>query len=160
MGIVKQNAVIFDLDGVLFDINWRCKLDVDFETFMELSIRDEVIEPTARIIEAYQKLNYKVFYITSRPERYRVITAEKLRRINLHYPTLYMRADDDKRISWEVKKEIYETRIKDKFNVIAAFDDNKTIINMWESFGIFTYLTKSEDCSTIKKLGLGEQEGI
>jgi hypothetical protein len=47
-----------------------------------------------------------------------------------------MRKSGDYRKDYEVKKEIYETYIKDKFNVLCVLDDRQSVVDMWRSLGL------------------------
>lgn len=52
-------------------------------------------------------------------------------------PTLmFMRETGDKRPDYIVKQEIYDTHIKDKFNVLAVFDDRDSVVRMWRDNGL------------------------
>lgn len=44
---------------------------------------------------------------------------------------LYMRPENDSRKDSIVKKELYETHIKDKFFVMGVFDDRKQVVELW-----------------------------
>jgi hypothetical protein len=52
---------------------------------------------------------------------------------------LYMRKTDDYRDDTIVKRELYENYIKDKFNVVAVFDDRPKVLRMWRKLGLFTF---------------------
>jgi hypothetical protein len=47
-----------------------------------------------------------------------------------------MRKTDDNRKDCIVKKEIYETFIKDKYNVLFVMDDRNQVVNMWREQGL------------------------
>lgn len=51
------------------------------------------------------------------------------------YP-LFMRTEGDYRPDDIVKKEIYDTVIKDKYNVFLVLDDRTRVVNMWRSLGL------------------------
>ncbi len=44
-----------------------------------------------------------------------------------------------------VKQHIYDTYIKDKFMIIAAFEDRKQIKKMWVENGIFVFDVNQHD---------------
>ncbi|WQJ53507.1 MAG: polynucleotide kinase [Wendovervirus sonii] len=49
---------------------------------------------------------------------------------------LLMRRDKDFRGDEVVKKEIFENEIKNKYNVVAVFDDRNKVVNMWRETGL------------------------
>jgi hypothetical protein len=50
-----------------------------------------------------------------------------------------MRKTDDNRCDSIVKEEIYNEYIKDKYNVLAVFDDRDRVVDMWRRIGLPTY---------------------
>jgi hypothetical protein len=52
---------------------------------------------------------------------------------------LFMRKINDNRDDAIVKKEIYDQQIKDKYDVIAVFDDRPKVLRMWRELGLFTF---------------------
>ena len=50
--------------------------------------------------------------------------------------SLIMRKQGDFRADDIVKKELYETYLKDKFNVLCVFDDRDKVVKMWREEGI------------------------
>jgi hypothetical protein len=51
--------------------------------------------------------------------------------------TLYMRNMKDFKKDSIIKKEIFEKEIRNKYNVKFAIDDRNSIVNLWQSLGIF-----------------------
>ena len=50
---------------------------------------------------------------------------------------LLMRADDDYRPDSIVKRELYETHVKDKYDIIGVIDDRASVVRMWrEELGL------------------------
>ncbi len=52
---------------------------------------------------------------------------------------LYMRKTGDYRDDTIVKRGLYENYIKNKFNVVAVFDDRPKVLRMWRELGLFTF---------------------
>ena len=52
---------------------------------------------------------------------------------------MFMRGDADYRPAEILKKEIYDNHIKDKYEVIAVFDDDKNVCRMWKEQGLFVF---------------------
>jgi hypothetical protein len=51
-----------------------------------------------------------------------------------------MRQDNDHRKAYILKKELYETYIEGKYDVIACYDDDPEIIKMYQEKGLMTFL--------------------
>lgn len=86
---------------------------------------------------------YEVLFITGRMEKYREITEKQIDGWVDLYPfdddqsiNLFMRPDDDFRPDVEIKREIYEKRIRDNYDVLFCLDDNAEIVGLWRSFGL------------------------
>jgi hypothetical protein len=47
-----------------------------------------------------------------------------------------MRKTGDKRQDAIVKQEIYDTKIKGKYNILAVFDDRPQVCRMWHQNGL------------------------
>lgn len=69
-----------------------------------------------------------------RAETVRWLT-DKARQYHNDY-SLFMRADGDYRPDVEVKTDIYNAFIRDKFDVRLALDDKPELITLWRSLGI------------------------
>lgn len=49
---------------------------------------------------------------------------------------LIMRSKGDHRSDAEVKKEVYDKYIKDKYNVMCVFEDRDKVVKMWRDEGL------------------------
>jgi len=49
---------------------------------------------------------------------------------------IYMRAFKDQRSDVIIKREIYEKHLKDKYTIVAVFDDRPCVCRMWEEQGV------------------------
>lgn len=77
--------------------------------------------------------------ITSRPEFYRGITEEWLRRAGASWSRLLMRPDDDHRPSVEVKREHVHSLLHSGIapeQIECAYDDHLDIVRMYRRYGI------------------------
>ena len=54
----------------------------------------------------------------------------------INYHQLYMRPAKDVRGDNEVKKEIFQNSIKDKFDILFVVDDRLSVVKMWRSIGL------------------------
>lgn len=95
------------------------------------------------VINLLRQISGTPIFVSGRKEKYRKITTSQIKAWNHRSAfrtnfRLYMRADDDFRSDVELKREIYENYIKDKYDVFCAIDDRKCIVDLWRSLGIFT----------------------
>jgi hypothetical protein len=50
-----------------------------------------------------------------------------------------MRELGDSRPDAVVKQEMYEEYIKDKYNVLAVFDDRPSVVAFWRDLGLYVF---------------------
>ena len=136
-----KKAIIFDLDGVICDVNHRRYLAEEnkWEEFYEGLVGDKPNEWALDLLGRFSSdADIEIFFVTGRPEKYRVKTKEWFDRHDIFIldDRLFMRGDEDSRPDYEVKQEIYEKNIKDKYRVLFAIDDRKQVADMWRRVGL------------------------
>lgn len=145
----KKPAIICDIDNTILDMTHRYPLlkgaNTDWEKFCdrELILKDK---PIWDVIDLINVLGGRlpIIFITGRNEGIREVTIEQLDTY-IHAPCgkeLYMRKDDDRgRPDIEVKKELYDKYVAPYYNIVGAFDDKSSVIQLWRSLGITAYHT-------------------
>jgi len=128
----KGNSIIVDIDGTLAhrcDRNWFEYEKVD---------QDHLDVVVYGIVEAFQKKGYTILIVSGREgtEVCRQKTLAWLDKHKVPYYDLMMRKEGDHRRDSIVKKEIYDTLIKDKFDVEFVLDDRKSVCDMWREIGL------------------------
>lgn len=122
---------IIDIDGTLAKMNGRSPYD--YTRVKEDSLNEDV----ANILDCIRlNKDYKIFIFSGRQASCKEDTIDWLDFHNIPYDGLFMRAADDKRKDSEVKKELYEANIEDKYNVVAVFDDRNQVVDLWRSLGL------------------------
>ena len=165
-----KKAVIFDIDGTLAKIskNEDGTPKRDYSDYDKVDL-DEPINSMFEILKWYfsqtvlisgQDKPYldKVIFITGRKELCRDKTLNwidaELKKslyslyLNSPFPKsweLCMRPDNDHRKAVELKKEIYETKIKGNYDVVMAFDDDPKVCKMYKEQGILTMQVMTKD---------------
>lgn len=143
---MKRKAIICDVDNTLLDITHRFHFldgeNTDWDSFLnEEEIRKD--KPISDVVELINCLGrfYPIIFITGRNEGTRAITEEQLNNVLSPWvrSELYMRTDRDWRKDTEIKKELYEKYVQPKYQIIAAFDDKPSVIDLWRSLGITAY---------------------
>ena len=135
-----QKAIICDLDGTLADVEHR-QVHVqskpkNWKAFHEGMVDDKLNVWCAELLSAMKKEGYRIILLTGRDEPYRKLTIEWLKRFDISYDLLLMRADKDFRPDDIVKKEIYQNVIKPEYDVIFVVDDRKKVVEMWREIGL------------------------
>jgi len=128
----KGNTIIVDIDGTLAhrcDRNWFEYEKVD---------QDHLDIVVYGIVEAFQKKGYTILIVSGREgtEICRQKTLAWLDKHKVPYYDLMMRKEGDHRRDSIVKKEIYDTLIKDKFDVEFVLDDRNSVVQMWREIGL------------------------
>ena len=139
---MKKKAVIFDIDGTLFDDSHRKNL-VEAGKWSEYFAAGANDTPHKAIIaelKAQQKAGRAIVLMTGCPEKHRQITEEKLARNGVVVDVLLMRPDNsfvknhDLKASWITEMSHYD--------FIAAFDDRPGSVAAFKKLGIDAFLVK------------------
>jgi predicted secreted acid phosphatase len=143
---MKQKSIICDLDGTLCDTSKRQHFvktkPKDWLSFYRNIPYDEIHEWCYELIFAMFHRGYHIIFVSGRSEENREMTLEwlleKLNEANMRMlrPSLFMRKAGDYRKDSIVKNEIYETYIKDKYDVLFCVDDRPSVCRMWRSIGL------------------------
>lgn len=97
---------------------------------------DKPIAHNIDIVNRFAK-DHKVIIVSGRKDICADETLQWLNQHNVPYEMLLMRRSDDEREDSIVKKEIYDARIKDQYNVRFVLDDRDSVVHMWRSLGLF-----------------------
>jgi predicted kinase len=128
----KGNTIIVDIDGTLahrYNRNWFEYDKVD---------QDHLDVVVYGIVEAFAKKGYNILIVSGR-ESTEICKQKTLAWLDKHkvpYCGLMLRKENDYRRDSIVKKEIYETLIKDRFDVEFVLDDRTQVVNMWREIGL------------------------
>lgn len=128
--MIKHKAIIVDIDGTVAH-----RTDRDIYDYQE-AINDSSDPVIIEILRSLWEQDYKIIFVSGRSDECIQVTREWLR---LHCPPyigLYMRQAGDFRQDAIVKKELYETYIKDYYDVLCVFDDRNQVVDMWREVGL------------------------
>ena len=142
---MKRTAYIFDVDGTLANVepylhyirNSSPDFKKDFDSFHRASINSKPNLEATDMLHKAIKDGHKVIVVTSRRETWRSLTSLWLARNNLRTHGLFMRADNDYRKDYEVKKDILNS-ISKKWKIVHAVDDNPEVLRLWKENNIPT----------------------
>lgn len=123
-------TVIVDIDGTLALMNNRSPFD-----YMAAG-KDFPNVDLFRLIETLAK-DSKIILLSGREETSREVTENWLKKYGFpKWEMLLMRAEKDYRPDDVIKKELFDTHIKDKYYIMAVFDDRDKVVKMWRDMGL------------------------
>ena len=161
--IQKPKAIIFDIDGVLA----KKSPERDYRDYDKVDSDSPIGHTFELLKYYIQQRDIKIIFITGRKEYCYEKTFSWISKniggnyyfskflsyllnndFNICYGILfdksivckgifYMREDKDHRPAHILKKEIYENHIKDKYNVVAVFEDDIENCKMFKEQGLF-----------------------
>jgi len=128
----KKKIYLCDIDGTLANNKHR-------GPFEEGKVIDDTPLPTVTILKSLIESKHRIIYFSGRTEKCRTDTTKWLREHVGGEIKLYMREKRDNRGDDTLKEELYNTYIKDKYQVIGVFDDRLRVCRMWYKLGIFVF---------------------
>lgn len=138
---MKPTAYIFDVDGTLANVDpylhYVRGSDRDYDAFHEASIDALPNMGVMQMLNNAVSDKHAILVVTSRKEKWRGLTSMWLALNNARSHALFMRADNDNRPDYDVKKDILN-KINNYWTVVHAVDDNPNVIRLWEEHGIPT----------------------
>lgn len=126
----KQNCYVFDVDGTLAKMNGRSPYDYS------LVHTDTVNHNVAMIARLLAQSGLPIIILSGRTDDCKFETLKWLYENNIPHDAIYMRKTGDNRNDAIVKKELYEDNLKEKYNVLAIFDDRNRVVDMWRALGL------------------------
>jgi uncharacterized HAD superfamily protein len=96
---------------------------------------DTLDETIARLIDRHSD-KYKIILLSGRKSEARDITLDWLKRHNIYYDDLFMRATGDDRKDDIVKRELFDAHIRDNYQVEFVLDDRDRVVAMWRGLGL------------------------
>lgn len=141
---MTNDALIVDIDGTLahhFDVDGN---QTRGHHEYHLVGEDRPDHHIINMVRLYSTVGYKILITSGRPDSRKGVdvyelTREWLDKHDVPYDHIFMRAGDDYRPDFEVKKEIYNGKIAILgYNIDFALDDRNQIVDMWREMGIKT----------------------
>lgn len=130
-------AIIVDIDGTVAHMQGRSPYDfsrVD-EDRVDPHIRDLVNHMYFTQSWGYGE-RVTVLIFSGRDDSCYDTTAKWLKDNGVMYDKLMMRASDDNRPDYIVKKEMYFEHVEGKFDVQFVLDDRNSVVSEWRSMGL------------------------
>ena len=132
---------IFDIDDTLSNTSHRNYLfdpkNNSLHEYYSLLIDDEPIVPVIYILKALHSSGHRIVLCTGRPEYYRSLTVQWLKKYDVPYHGLYMRQQSEAGLRNAQTKKVLINRIKNSgYEPVAVFEDNPLSVAMWKEKGL------------------------
>jgi hypothetical protein len=138
---IPTPAVIFDIDGTLANCNHRRHF-VDgtdgaknFDAFYDAMALDTINEKIRGMCNIYFMNDWHIIICTGRPEKYRAITTQWLKRYGVFYKELMMRPDERRFEPDYLVKQDMLTNIRFNREVHFCVDDRRQVVDMYRRNG-------------------------
>lgn len=131
------HAIIVDLDGTLANFGDKNPYVRDFENDL---VNKQVLH-LVRSVKSSEELEYwkRVIILSGRSAQFEKVTIDWLQKNYVPYDLLVMRQVNDGRPDYIVKKWMYDTYVKDKFNIDFVIDDRPQVVRLWRSLGLYVF---------------------
>ena len=156
----EKPYIIVDHDNWISDDQWRLsKIDYDrllsarddekqdcFREYHEAAWSDEF--KNNFIIEYALKFEYELIICTNRPEEFKDMTVDWLKKYRIPYSSIFMRPSDDIQAAADLKESLIERIVPLCFR---AYDDHLDVIERYKKMGIRAVHCFINDRTTKKK---------
>lgn len=127
-----EEAIIVDVDGTLAHISDRNPYDAS------RALEDTLDDAVGNIVNMAFGHGYRVIILTGRDREHLPVTKEWLEKVGVNYDEIYSRKAGDRRADYEVKRELFDNHVRDKYNIKYVIDDRPQVCRMWRSLGLTT----------------------
>jgi uncharacterized HAD superfamily protein len=141
-GTGMRDAVIFDIDGTLADVDeflhhlvHRPDSPRDWKGFHTAVGKAKVKQDVLSMLKLYTIRNINIILLTSRNEEWRGETVGWLKKNHIPYDVLMMRSKGDRRSAPEFKEDRFK-KISQDWNIVQVFDDHPGVCGVAKELGI------------------------
>ncbi|MFD7669069.1 hypothetical protein [Streptomyces sp. NPDC059788] len=93
--------------------------------------------PVNNVVRALYAAGQRIVFLSGRTDNCRIATEAWLNEyIGVPYDGPFMRHPGDFRKDSIVKVELFDTRIRDTYNVTCVLDDRTQVVQAWRAFGL------------------------
>ncbi|MFG6197702.1 hypothetical protein [Nonomuraea sp. JJY05] len=127
-------AALVDVDGTLAERGDRSPYD-----WARVG-EDTPNRPVIETVRALYHRGYRIVVMSGRSDECRAATAAWLNaHLGVPWDHLLMRAAGDYRKDAEVKTELYETRLRGRYDVRVVLDDRRQVVDAWRDLGLTVF---------------------
>jgi predicted kinase len=149
---VDADDVIYDPDpslppAVLVDIDGTVALMGDRSPYAWDQVGFDSPNPAViGAVRAMHAAGNAIVFCTGRDDESRAETEAWLDLfVGVPYEGLFMRPPGDNRQDALVKREVFETEIRDRWRVVGVFDDRRQVVRMWRELGLTVFQVAEGD---------------
>jgi len=139
LALPKYPAAIFDCDGTLVDtssiVHHVTRRPKNYDAFHYASLFCPGIDWVLEEVDYHRSAGNMILVVTAREERWRELTQNWLDDHGVPVHEMFMRPTGDFRSDVIIKSEILD-RIKTRYEIHHAYDDNPSIIGLWKARGV------------------------
>tara|TARA_Y200000002_G_scaffold211913_1_gene174835 strand:+ start:1173 stop:1601 length:429 start_codon:yes stop_codon:yes gene_type:complete len=140
-----KKTVICDIDGTIADNKHRqhyMEGKKDWDGFFSEMHLDKPIYQIINKIKILKDSGNEIVFLTGRPEKYRLITENWLKKYFSFEINLLMRKDNDRRNKLEIKKELFIQNFKSS-EIECCFENDLELLELWEEIGLSVEIVKN-----------------
>lgn len=123
------DVILCDIDGTLAHMDGRGPYDWS-------RVGEDKPDATVSDILVRYYGKARIVLLSGRDGSCRPETETWLSDSAIPYQELYMRAADDNRKDYVIKRELYEQKIKGNYNVLFVLDDRDQVVDLWRELGL------------------------
>jgi predicted kinase len=124
-------AVLVDIDGTVALKGARSPFD---ETRVH---EDRPNLPVIEIVRQERAAGQRVIFMSGRTDACRDATEEWLRtHVGVPWEALHMRPAGDTRKDSVVKRELFDTHVRERYDIRRVYDDRDQVVAMWRTLGL------------------------
>lgn len=133
-------AVVVDIDGTVALLHGRSPYD------MSRVGEDRPNHAVISAVRAMHAAGHRIVYCSGRTDDCREETLVWLDRyVGVPHDGVHLRARGDRRPDTDVKAEIFDQEIRDRYHVVGVFEDRSHVARMWRSLGLTVFQVAAGD---------------
>jgi len=133
-------AVLVDIDGTVALMAGRGPYDWS-------RVGSDAPNPAViTAVRAMHAAGHAIVFCSGRDEVCRAETEAWLELyVDVPYEALFMRPEGDNRKDAVVKREIFDSEIRDRWRIVGVFDDRQQVVRMWRALGLTVFQVAEGD---------------
>lgn len=136
-GIMKEKAVLVDIDGTLVEItpNWTKERD---DIWVEETMNAVAYKFAVELVKKYKKMGYKIVIVTARGQSCKVNTVKKLKEIGVYelVDTMMHRVSSYENTKNAVWKKAAIKMLRQRYNFVYALEDEDANMEVMQQQGM------------------------
>lgn len=120
------SAFLVDVDGTLMDMGGR-RGPYEYDKVL----LDTPIQPVVEVVLALQKAGHAIIIMSGREDSCAADTLSQVEATGIQVAALHMRATGDQRQDAVIKAELFDSHIRNKWNIVAVLDDRQQVVDMY-----------------------------